>query len=85
MASESKPESKPLSLDFRKPGAKGQKCLPNKLLTTLSWDMIVLVMVLTAAVFEFGGIAADTAEIAKVLLYPFLGVVVITLFAGIEV
>ena len=47
--------------------------------------MIVLVMVLTAAVFEFGGIAADTAEIAKVLLYPFLGVVVITLFAGIEV
>ena len=47
--------------------------------------MIVLVMALTAAMFGFAGIAADAAEIAKALLYPFLGVVVITLFAGIEV
>jgi uncharacterized membrane protein YtjA (UPF0391 family) len=47
--------------------------------------MIVLVMVLTAAVFGFGDIAADVAEIANALLYPFLGVVAITLFAGIEV
>jgi uncharacterized membrane protein YtjA (UPF0391 family) len=85
VASESKPESKPLPLDFRKPGAKGQKCLPNKLLTTLSWNMIILVMALTAAVFGFGDIAAGVAEIAKAVLYPFLGVVVITLFVGIEV
>jgi len=32
-ARESTPDSKPLPLDFRKPGAKGQRYLPNKFLT----------------------------------------------------
>ena len=44
----------------------------------LRWAMIFLVIALVAAVFGFGGIAADAAEIA-------LGVFVITLLAGMAV
>ena len=48
----------------------------------LRWSVIFLVIAMIAAVFGFGGIAADAAEIAKVLFYLFLGVFVITLIAG---
>jgi uncharacterized membrane protein YtjA (UPF0391 family) len=49
----------------------------------LRWSMIFLVIAIIAAVFGFGGIAADAAEIAKVLFYIFIGVFVITLIAGV--
>lgn len=48
----------------------------------LRWSMIFLVIAIIAAVFGFGDIAADAAEIAKVLFYLFLGIFVITLVAG---
>jgi uncharacterized membrane protein YtjA (UPF0391 family) len=49
----------------------------------LRWSMIFLVIAIIAAVFGFGGIAADAAVIAKVLFYIFIGVFVITLIAGV--
>lgn len=51
----------------------------------LRWSLIFLVIAIIAAAFGFGGIAADAAEIAKVLFYIFLGIFVITLIAGIAV
>jgi uncharacterized membrane protein YtjA (UPF0391 family) len=44
----------------------------------LRWVIMIFVIALIAAVFGFGGIAADAAEIA-------LGVFVITLLAGMAV
>lgn len=45
----------------------------------LGWAVTFLVIALIAAVFGFGGIAAASAGIAKILFFVFLALFVITL------
>ena len=49
----------------------------------LRWSAIFLVIALIAAAFGYGGIAADAAEIAKVLFFIFLGIFLLTLVLGV--
>jgi uncharacterized membrane protein YtjA (UPF0391 family) len=48
----------------------------------LSYARIFLVIAIIAAIFGFGGIAAASAGIAKVLFYIFLAIFVISLLLG---
>jgi uncharacterized membrane protein YtjA (UPF0391 family) len=45
----------------------------------LRWALIFLVVAIVAAVFGFGGIAAESAGIARILFYIFLIVFLVTL------
>ena len=49
----------------------------------LRWVIIFLVLALIAAIFGFGGIAEGFAEIAEILFYIFLALLVITGLAGL--
>jgi uncharacterized membrane protein YtjA (UPF0391 family) len=49
----------------------------------LRWSVIFLVIAIIAAALGYGGIAADAAEIAKVLFFIFLGVFIVTLVLGL--
>jgi uncharacterized membrane protein YtjA (UPF0391 family) len=48
----------------------------------LRWTVIFLIIAIIAAVFGFGGIAASSAGIARILFFVFLGLVVISLVTG---
>jgi len=48
----------------------------------LQYAWIFLVIAIIAAIFGFGGIAAASAGIAKVLFYIFLAIFVISLLVG---
>ena len=48
----------------------------------LRWALIFLIVALVAAVFGFGGIAADAAWIAKILFVVFLILFVVSLVMG---
>jgi uncharacterized membrane protein YtjA (UPF0391 family) len=48
----------------------------------LSYAWIFLVIAIIAAIFGFGGVAAASAGIAKVLFFIFLAVFVISLLMG---
>ena len=48
----------------------------------LHYAWVFLVIAIIAAVFGFGGIAAASAGIAKVLFYIFLAIFVISLLLG---
>lgn len=48
----------------------------------LRWALIFLIIALIAAVFGFGGIAADAAWFAKILFFVFLILFVISLIFG---
>ena len=48
----------------------------------LQYAWIFLVIAIIAAIFGFGGIAAASAGIAKVLFYVFLAIFVISLLVG---
>lgn len=48
----------------------------------LRWAVAFLIVALIAAVFGFGGIAADAAWMAKVLFFIFLVMFVISLVLG---
>jgi uncharacterized membrane protein YtjA (UPF0391 family) len=48
----------------------------------LHYAWIFLVIAIIAAIFGFGGIAAASAGIAKVLFYIFLAIFVISLLVG---
>lgn len=48
----------------------------------LRWAVIFLVVALIAAVFGFGGIAADAAWIAKILFFLFVILFVVMLILG---
>jgi len=48
----------------------------------LRWSAVFLVIAIIAAALGYGGIAADAAEIAKVLFFIFLGIFVVTLILG---
>ena len=49
----------------------------------LRWSAVFLVIAIIAAALGYGGIAADAAEIAKVLFFMFLGIFVVTLILGL--
>lgn len=49
----------------------------------LQWALAFLVLALLAALFGFGGIAAASAGIAKILFYVFVIVFAITLVGSI--
>jgi len=48
----------------------------------LGWAVVFLIIALVAAVFGFGGIAAASAGIAKLLFFIFLVLFVISLIFG---
>ena len=48
----------------------------------LGWAVVFLIIALMAAVFGFGGIAAASAGIAKLLFFIFLVLFVISLIFG---
>ena len=48
----------------------------------LRWTLIFLVVALIAAVFGFGGVAAEFATIGKILFFIFLVLFVVSLFYG---
>lgn len=49
----------------------------------LRWSLIFLVVSLIAAALGYGGVAADAAEIAKILFFIFLTIFVVTLILGL--
>ena len=49
----------------------------------LRWTLIFLVVALVAAVFGFGGIAAASAGIARILFFTFLILFVASLLGGL--
>ena len=49
----------------------------------LRWSAAFLVIAIIAAALGYGGIAADAAEIAKVLFFIFLGIFLVTLILGL--
>ena len=49
----------------------------------LKWALIFGVIAIIAALFGFGGIAEGAADIAKVLFFIFLAVVVILVLLGV--
>jgi len=49
----------------------------------LQWALAFLILALVAALFGFGGIAAASAGIAKILFYIFLVVFALTLVGGV--
>jgi uncharacterized membrane protein YtjA (UPF0391 family) len=50
--------------------------------TMLRWALLFLVVAIIAAVFGFGGVAADAAWIAKILCFVFLVLFVVSLIMG---
>ena len=62
---------------------RGKGACEIKLMTMLSWDItLLLVMALIATIFGFAGIGAEAVEHAKVLVFLFLGVLVVMLVVG---
>ena len=51
----------------------------------LKWAAIFLVISIVAAIFGFGGIAESSADIAKVLFYIFIVLLVLTLIFGAKI
>jgi uncharacterized membrane protein YtjA (UPF0391 family) len=51
----------------------------------LRWAFAFFLLAFVAALFGFGGMAAASVEIAKVLFYVFLGVFLVTLVLGLSV
>jgi uncharacterized membrane protein YtjA (UPF0391 family) len=49
----------------------------------LRWSLIFFIISLIAAALGYGGLAADTAEIAKILFFIFLAIFVVTLILGL--
>ena len=49
----------------------------------LKWAVVFLIISLIAALFGYAGIAAGTAEIARVLFFIFLTVFVVLLILGL--
>jgi uncharacterized membrane protein YtjA (UPF0391 family) len=48
----------------------------------LYWALVFFVIAIVAAFFGFGGVAADTAWIAKVLFVVFLALTVVAFLVG---
>jgi uncharacterized membrane protein YtjA (UPF0391 family) len=52
-------------------------------MSSLKWALIFLVVSIIAAAFGFGGIAAASADIARVLFYIFVVIFVALLILGL--
>jgi uncharacterized membrane protein YtjA (UPF0391 family) len=52
-------------------------------MSLLKWALIFLVVSIIAAVFGFGGIAAASADIARVLFYIFVAIFLVLLILGL--
>jgi uncharacterized membrane protein YtjA (UPF0391 family) len=53
--------------------------------TILKWALVFFVISIVAAIFGFGGIAATSGDIARVLFYIFIAIFVILLILGLTV
>jgi uncharacterized membrane protein YtjA (UPF0391 family) len=53
--------------------------------TILKWALVFFVISIVAAIFGFGGIAAASGDIARVLFYIFIAIFVILLILGLTV
>jgi uncharacterized membrane protein YtjA (UPF0391 family) len=51
--------------------------------TLLKWALVFLVISIVAAIFGFGGIAAASADIARILFFIFIGIFVVLLALGL--
>lgn len=61
-------------------------CINNLNYTTmLRWAAIFLVIAIVAAIFGFGGIAESSAEIAKIIFYIFIVLLLLSLIFGAKV
>jgi Protein of unknown function (DUF1328). len=49
----------------------------------LGWALLFFLIAIVAAIFGFGGIAAASAGIARILFFLFLGVFLVTLILGV--
>jgi uncharacterized membrane protein YtjA (UPF0391 family) len=49
----------------------------------LKWALIFAVIAIIAAIFGFGGVAEGAADIAQLLFYIFLGIVVVLVILGL--
>jgi uncharacterized membrane protein YtjA (UPF0391 family) len=49
----------------------------------LRWALTFFIFSLVSAIFGFGGIAATTSEIAKILFYVFIVLFVLSLMKGL--
>lgn len=49
----------------------------------LRWALTFFIFSLVAAIFGFGGIAATTSEIAKILFYVFVVLFILSLLKGL--
>lgn len=50
--------------------------------TLLKWAIVFAIVALIAALFGFGGIAAGAADIARILFFVFLGLMVLFFILG---
>jgi len=50
--------------------------------TLLKWAIVFAIVALIAGVFGFGGIAAGAADIARILFFIFLGLMVLFFILG---
>jgi uncharacterized membrane protein YtjA (UPF0391 family) len=50
--------------------------------TLLKWAIVFAIVALIAGVFGFGGIAAGAADIARILFFVFLGLMVLFFILG---
>jgi uncharacterized membrane protein YtjA (UPF0391 family) len=60
-----------------------EKYPPPKELAMLYYALVFFIVALVAALFGFGGIAAGAVEIAKILFFVFLILMVISLVVGL--
>jgi uncharacterized membrane protein YtjA (UPF0391 family) len=54
-------------------------------MSLLKWALIFFLISIVAAVFGFGGIAAASADIARVLFFIFAVIFVVLLIAGLTI
>ena len=52
-------------------------------MSLLGWSLTFLILAIVAAVFGFGGVAAASVGIAKILFFIFIVIFLITLVRGI--
>ncbi len=52
-------------------------------MSLLKWALIFFLISIVAAVFGFGGIAAASADIARILFYIFIVIFLVLLVAGL--
>jgi len=49
------------------------------------WTIIFVLLAILAAMYGFGGLAEGVAEIAKMLCFVFIGMVIVSLFSSFKI